>query len=141
MQLLERSEDIVPYIDIAASEILVSATMLRVQSVAEALRRAMVQRGVAVYIITTEMGLNEGASYAKSLALAGAQVRSAYANLELLIVDRTYVVAGPLIGVSLTPMGSEPTVAIAGSDYANQVTLAFVELFNTATPYNPMEVR
>lgn len=141
MQMIERSDDIIPYLDIAASEILISSTMLRVQTVADAIRRAMVQRGVPVYILTTEMGLNEGASYAKSLALAGAQVRSGFSNLELIIIDRTYVVAGPLIGISLAPIATEPTVIIAGADYANQLTVAFIELFSGAAPFDPLQVR
>lgn len=140
MRMLGASNDVVAYVDAAQSEILLSAYMLRVQGVAEALRRAIVERGVQAYILTTNAGLSEGASYGKSLALAGAHVRSGYANAELLIVDRYYVVNGPLIGVQSMPEGMDPTFAFTGTDYANSLVTIFVEQFNAATPYDPTEV-
>lgn len=140
MRMLGASSDVVAYVDAAQSEILLSAYMLRVQSIAEALRRAVVERGVQAYILTTNAGLNEGASYAKSLALAGAHVRSGYANAELLVVDRYYVVNGPLIGVQSMPEGMDPTFAFTGTDYANSLVTIFIEQYNGAAPYDPREV-
>lgn len=140
MRALGASQDVIAYVDAAQSEILLSAYVLRVQGIAEALRRAVVERGVQAYILTTTAGLNEGASYAKSLALAGAHVRSGYANAELLIVDRYYVVNGPLIGVQSMPQGMDPTFAFVGSDYAAALVSIFIEQYNHATPYDPNEV-
>lgn len=140
MQMLGASPDVVAYVDAAQSEILLSAYMLRVQSIAEALRRAVVERGVQTFILTTPAGLNESASYGKSLALAGANVRSGYANAELLVVDRYYVVNGPLIGVQSMPEGLDPTFAFTGSEYANTLVAIYIEQFNAGTPYDPNEV-
>ena len=58
MQMLGASNDVVAYVDAAQSEILLSAYMLRVQSIAEALRRAVVERGVQAFILTTPAGKN-----------------------------------------------------------------------------------
>lgn len=140
MQVLGTSTDVVAYVDAAQSEILLSAYMLRVHGIAEALRRAVVERGVQAFILTTPAGLNEGASYGKSLALTGANVRSGHANAELLIVDRYYVVNGPLIGVQGMPEGMDPTFAFTGSDYANTLVAIFIEQFNAGTPFDPNEV-
>jgi len=140
MRMLETSNDVAAYVDAAHSEILLSAYMLRVQRVAESLRRAIVERGVPVYILTTEGGLQENASYAKSLALAGAHVRSSHANADLLIVDRYYSVNGPLIGALISPDGMEPTFALTGQDYANSLVALYLEQFNASTPYDPREL-
>jgi len=140
MSILASSDDVAAYINAAQSEVLVSAYMLRVQSVAESLRRAVVERGVHVYILTTEAGLHENASYAKSLALAGAHVRSGYANADLLIVDRYYSVNGPLVGALISPEGMEPTFAFTGQDYANSLVTLYLEQFNASTPYDPREL-
>ena len=141
MRMINTSNDVLPFIDAGTQEILVSAYMLRVQGIAEALRRAMVERGAAVYILTTPEGLNENASYAKSLALAGANVRSGYANAELLIVDRTYVINGPLIGVQAMPEGMDPTFVMTGQEYANNLVTIFIEFFNTSEVFDPTEIR
>ena len=141
MRMITTSNDVLPYIDAGTQEVLVSAYMLRVQDVAEALRRAMVERGVAVYILTTTDGLNENASYAKSLALAGANVRSGYANAELLIVDRYYVINGPLIGVHSMPEGMDPTFVMTGQEYANNLVTIYIEMFSTAQVFDPTEIR
>lgn len=140
MRMLASPNDVVSYVDAAQSEILLSAYMLRVQGIAEALRRAVIERGVHVYILTTPAGLTESASYAKSLALAGAYVRSGYANAELLVVDRYYVVNGPLIGVQSMPEGMDPTFAFTGQDYANTLVALYIEQFNAATPYDAAEL-
>lgn len=139
MKMLATSNDVVAYIDAAQSEILLSAYMLRVQGVAEALRRATVERGVQVFVLTTEAGLNENASYAKSLALAGVNVRSGYANADLLIVDRYYTVNGPLIGAQSVPEGMEPTFVMTGQEYANSLVNIFIEQFNASQQYDPRE--
>jgi hypothetical protein len=108
-----------------------------VQPVADAIRRAMVQRGVQVFILTTEEGLNENASYVKSLSLAGANVRWGYTNMELMILDRSFVIAGPLISMALRPLDTEPTILVGGGSYAQQMTEAFVMLFGYGTPFDP----
>lgn len=139
-RILATPNDVAAYIDAAQSELLISAYMLRVQAIAEAVRRAVVERGVQTYILTTEAGLHESASYAKSLALAGAFVRSGYANADLVIVDRYYVVQGPLVGVQSMPEGMEPTFAMSGGEYASTFVTLFIDLFNAANPYDPREV-
>ena len=70
----------------------------------------------------------------------GAHVRSGYANAELLVVDRYYVVNGPLIGVQSMPDGMDPTFAFTGNDYANSLVTIFIEQYNGAAPYDPREV-
>jgi phosphatidylserine/phosphatidylglycerophosphate/cardiolipin synthase-like enzyme len=139
--LLASSSDVVPYIDAASQEILVSAYMLRSQVIAEALRRAIVERGVKVYILTTDNGLHEGASYAKSLALAGAFVRSGYANAEILVSDRYYTISGPLIGMSVVLPQVDPTFLVMGSEYANSLVAIYIELYSQAAAFDPLQVR
>lgn len=140
VRILSTPEEVAGFVDQATSEILVSSFMFRLLPVAEALRRAMVQRGVTVYLLTTVEGLNENASYAKSLALAGAQVRSGYANAELMVIDRVYVVNGSLIGKPPGPLGEEPTLLMVGQDYALELVRIFVEVFAAATPFDPGSV-
>jgi hypothetical protein len=138
--VVSSAEEVAAYVDMAASEVLVSSFMVRLLPVAEALRRAMVQRGVQVYLLTTPEGLDENASYAKSLALAGAQVRSGYASGELMIVDRLVVVSGSLVGKPPGPLGDEPTLVVVGEAYALELVRIFVEVFGVSVPFDPRSV-
>jgi hypothetical protein len=124
-------------VGIATREILVTSDVLRTTEVAEALREAMVRRGVTVYIMTSPENVEENASYFASLALAGANVRLGPVGGSFMIVDRRYTMVGSLIGsMGQSPDGA-PTVMIDNEAYANQFVDSFIRVFGEAQVYEP----
>jgi hypothetical protein len=81
-------------ISTARNEVMLAAPTLRSQAVAEALRQALVVRGVAVFILVDPALSEERASYVLTLALAGAQVRLAPVAEGVLVIDRQVALRG-----------------------------------------------
>src|SRR5690606_33073416 len=101
--LLSTPQQIAEVVHAANSEILLSASTVQHPEIAEALRGAMVERGVPVFILTTVNGANERSSFIHSLFLMGANIRIVAAPEPFIVVDRAYVVAGPLIARPQAP--------------------------------------
>jgi hypothetical protein len=133
--------EVAQVIDSAISEVLVSSAVLRARPVAEALRRAAVERGVPVFVLVSSGGASERASFAKSLALAGVQVRTGEAMaVPMLVVDRRVGVTGTLVGNLAMRAGETATVRSDDPRYIAQLVRAFVAFYRKARPFQPGKV-
>lgn len=95
-QVVQSPQDIATLYNVATSEILVAADAIVSEEVADTLRRAMVERGVGVYILTREDTVDAPESYVRSLTAAGASVRVAESGANFALVDRAWAVVGPM---------------------------------------------
>lgn len=131
--LLETPQQIAEVIQTASSELLISAPTIQHLEIAEALRTAMVERGVPTFILTTVAGANEPSSFIHSLFLMGAHIRIVSSAEPFIIVDRTYVVAGPLIARPKAPTAVEnETFLLSEPSNTLRATRMFVETFEQA---------
>ncbi len=95
-QVVSSPQDIATLYNVATGEILVAADAIVSEEVADTLRRAMVERGVSVYILTREDTVDAPESYVRSLTAAGASVRTAEAGANFALIDREWAVVGPM---------------------------------------------
>lgn len=97
-------EALAQFIHSAQVEVILAAPVLRVPEVADALRRAVVERGVSVKILTGSSSLNDGASFWWGLQRAGADLRLVreVRGYEVFI-DGSTRLSGDLIGRVLSP--------------------------------------
>ncbi len=136
-RILNKAEEVEEVVQVATSEILVVTDVLRSQAVADALREAMVVRGVAVYILIPVVTAEEKPSYTASLAYAGANVRLSEVGGSFIVLDRRYTLTGPLIG-SLGQVETEtPTLLIDDPSYAQKFVEGFRQSFEQAQVYTP----
>ena len=87
--------------DAGGRELLVYAPVLRDRAQAEAFRRAVVERGVVVLVLTEPESALEAASYVASLALVGARVylaRVPRGENGLIVVDGRVAASGAGVG-------------------------------------------
>jgi hypothetical protein len=126
---LERSEEIVAVIDAATQELLLSTDTFRNQDLANAVNRALLERGVGVYMIVPEALVTDLSSYFGTLELSGANIHTQETTGAFLIVDRTYTVQGSMLSELETANQTNPTVLISSSDYATHLTELFTEAF------------
>lgn len=116
-------------ISTARNEVMLAAPTLRSQGVAEALRQAIVVRGVAVFLLVDAALLEERASYVLTLALAGAQVRLAPVAEGVLVIDRQVALRGgfwELEGVAPPTQITQDAILVA------QVASWFYEVYRIA---------
>ena len=95
-QVVSSPQDIATLYNVATSEILIAADAIVSEEVADTLRRAMVERGVSLYILTREDTVDAPESYVRSLTAAGASVRVAESGANFALVDRAWAVVGPM---------------------------------------------
>ncbi len=95
-QVVRSPQDIATLYNVATSEILIAADAIVSEEVADTLRRAMVERGVSIYILTREDTVDAPESYVRSLTAAGASVRVAESAANFALVDRQWAVVGPM---------------------------------------------
>jgi hypothetical protein len=95
-QVVSSPQDIATLYNVATSEILIAADAIVSEEVADTLRRAMVERGVSLYILTREDTVDAPESYVRSLTAAGASVRVAESAANFALVDREWAVVGPM---------------------------------------------
>jgi len=95
-QVVSSPQDIATLYNVATREILIAADAIVSEEVADTLRRAMVERGVSLYILTREDTVDAPESYVRSLTAAGASVRVAESGANFALVDREWAVVGPM---------------------------------------------
>ncbi len=121
----------------ATNEILFVTPVLLSHPLAEALREAMVVRGIAVYLLVSPDAADSRASYIMSLRLAGARVRLAPVAESYLVVDRQWLVSGPLLAaLEATPQVEETTQTRSSNDVDRVITW-FYGAFRDAALYEP----
>jgi hypothetical protein len=115
-QRVNTVSDVAGLIDSAQREVIVVAPVLRVKVIANALRKAVVERGLSLKILTGSSSVRDGASYWWGLQQAGADLRtvSSVTGYEV-IVDRQVRVSGDLIGRILSPTELANTVLERGA--------------------------
>ncbi len=95
-QVLSSPQDVTTLYNVATSEILIAADAIVSEEVADTLRRAVVERRVTLFILTRNDTVDAAASYVKSLAAAGASVRTTETGANFALVDRQWAVVGPM---------------------------------------------
>jgi phosphatidylserine/phosphatidylglycerophosphate/cardiolipin synthase-like enzyme len=123
------SEEIVQVIDAATQELLLSTDTFRNQDLANAVNQALLERGVGVYVLVPETLVTDLSSYFGTLERSGASVHTQETTGAFLIVDRKYVIQGPMLSELETANQQNPTVLIASTDYAHHLTKLFIEAF------------
>lgn len=105
----------------AARSVTVTAPSIRSREVADALRRAAVERGANVFILADDRYVREPAGFLSALSLVpGIQVRLVRGvSQSWVIVDGKVALAGPLVWEVASPLESRATVVDRG-----QATLA-----------------
>lgn len=136
-QILSSTEQIAEQLNTATEEILLATNVFRSEDTAEAIREALVVRGVHVYLLVPEANANENAAYVAGLAHAGASVKLSEVGGSFLIIDRQLTIAGELIG-SLTEDVEAPTILVDDANYAVQFIEGFIQGFEAAEPYVPL---
>ena len=132
---LAMTEDVGRVIDSATVELLLITDTFRNETLAEAVRQALLERGVTVYVLAPSSLVMDLSSYFGTLALAGAEVRLQETSGAFLVVDRQYVVQGPLLSALEAVPQSTLTLFIANETYAEQLTQRFIEAFEGGEPW------
>ena len=136
-RILSDAGEVNDILEVATGEILVVTDVLRSQLMADALREAMVVRGVTVYVLIPTATAEEKPSYVASLAYAGANVRLSEVGGSFIVIDRRYTVTGPLIGSLGGLETAAPTMLIDDPTYAQQFVEGFRQGFERAQVYTP----
>ena len=107
------AEDVARFIDAASSHILLVSPSLTSPPVAEALHRAVTRRGVQLHVLAEASQVELPASYLPAVSrLPSVQVRLVGRVAEdVLLIDRRYLLRGPLVWRLVTPLEQLPTTA------------------------------
>ncbi len=133
--VIEHPDDIARVVDATRQEILLSSPVVRHEVVADALRRAMVNRAVAVFIMVSPSGANAPDSYVHALSLVGAHVRVGPETDPFLIADRSTALTGPLL-VQLDPYdGEDGSFMLHEPTTITMLASRFVAAFAEAQPF------
>lgn len=120
--------------------LLVTPTLLS-KPVAEAVRRAVAERGVEVFIVTSQALVAAPGSFAMSLALLpGVQIRLSETERRFALVDTgaaAFGVEGLLISEAQRGFNARPTFAFAAPAEVQDRAAIFQTLWSAATPYRP----
>lgn len=122
----------------ATTTIYLAAPTLTSLPVAEALRAAMVERGVTVNLIVSTEGINAEASTVPSLTLAGANtyVGEIPPDYFLLVMDSSVVASGPLVA-TLGGLGDDTvTTIVADQQNATLYAALLAEMMIDPAKYN-----
>ena len=126
--------EMVRYIGAAQREVLLAAPVLRVRVIAEALRVAVIERGVTVKLLTGVSSANDAGSYWWGLSAAGATLRgiNTVSGYEL-VIDRRLRLTGDAIGRALEP-GERATVQLERGVGVETHARAWERLWGQAKP-------
>lgn len=133
--VIEHPNDIARVIDATRQEILLSAPIVRHEAVADALRRAIVNRGVQVFIMVSPFGANAPDSYVHALSLIGANVRVGPDTDPFLIADRATILSGPLLVDVVSVVGEDGSFMIHEPTTVRMLTARFVEAYAAARDF------
>lgn len=142
-QELTQHAEVAQSIGAAASEIMLATDVLRSEEIAEALRVAILNRGVNVYILTPAENVEDPASYLVSLALAGANLRLGPVDGSFVTIDRASVVVGELVsGVTALPgYEAQKTILVPDETYTASYVDSFYQAFEVAPPLDPSSLQ
>lgn len=123
--------------DSASSEVWLYALALRSRPVAEALHRAVRERGVRVMLFTPYP--RDPGSYFVGLALAGAALYQVadVGGTGVMLVDGRYLIAGPLAGTAGGPLEQAPTIMQQSPEVLQNYGAWFERLRSSAYSFVP----
>jgi hypothetical protein len=129
---LNKSEEMAEVINASTQELHLVTDVFRNKVLADAVRVAVLERGVKAFVLAPETLIQDLSSYFGTLSQAGAAIHLQDATGAFLVIDRKYVIQGQLLSELETPGISTPTTLIASEDYANHLTQLFIEAFEGA---------
>ena len=137
------TEGIVELVGLAEEDILVASRSFQNMALIEALRRAINERGVRVFILTTERATEVGGSGVDHLAATNVvnhdeQTLTKLANVDadVMVIDYSVLVAGDLIG-SEVDSGEYGTTVTRDANRINFVVNRFSGVYQDAPIYIP----
>ena len=136
---LDTTDAVAEQLSLATEQILVVTPSLRAEAVAEALRAAAVERGVAVFIVTLPSTVEAPGSYAPSLALLpNVQIRQALTTRRFALLSTSahwVLVEGALIEQSVQTVGANPTYVLTDTEVIAARAEHFQKLWRGGAPY------
>ena len=135
---LQSTAEVIQAIDTATQELMVASDLLRSKEVANALRRAAVDRSVTVFVVAPPENVTDPSSYFVSLAFADVAVRLVPFEGSFIVIDRTVLIEGPLIaGVKQLPgVQVAPTRLSQDAAEVSSFVESFYQSFSAAEPYS-----
>lgn len=128
-QPITDSEALIEVIASSTQELLLVTDVFRNEAVADAVKDALTERGVAVYALAPRDLVTDLSSYFGTLAQAGAVIHTQEATGAFLVIDREYVIQGSMLGSLPEAQAVTPTMLIASSEYADQLAGLFIDAF------------
>lgn len=138
-QPITDNEALVEVIASSTQELLLVTDVFRNEAASDAVKGALIERGVAVYILAPQDLVTDLSSYFGTLAQAGATIHTQEATGAFLVVDRKYVIQGSMLGSLPEAQAATPTMLVASTEYANQLADLFIDAFGggEAWTYEP----
>lgn len=128
-QPIQDIETLTAVIGASTQELLLVTHVFRNEAVSNAVKDAILKRGVKVYVLVPKNLVTDLSSYFGTLAQAGAVIHIQEATGAFLVVDRKYVVQGSLLGSLPETQPATPTMLVASTEYANHLTQLFIDAF------------
>jgi hypothetical protein len=128
-QVITNTETLASVIDTSTQELLLVTDIFRNEAMSDAVKDALTKRGVQVYVLAPQDLVTDLSSYFGTLSQAGATIHTQEATGAFLVIDRKYVVQGPMLGSLPETQPTTPTMLIASTEYANHLAQLFVEAF------------
>ena len=132
---LTKPDEIAQVISAATTELLLITDTFRNETLADAIRLALLERGVPVFIVVPEDLVTDLSSYFGTLERAGASIHLQETTGAFLVVDRQHVIQGPMLSTLETAPQASPTMLISNTDYADQLAQRFIDAFEEAAPW------
>lgn len=129
-EVITEFQSIVDVIESTEKEVLLRVDTLRNQEIAEALRRAIVERDVTVYMMIPTDGLEDNGSYFLALASIGAKTRIADGQGAFLVSDRKVTVFGNMLENRIVTQGDMVTMKVASENYALAAVNGFITAYS-----------
>lgn len=141
--MLSNQAQVLKVVGFAQQEVLLSTDALSSTAITQALKTAIEQHHVHVYVLVAQDGANDPTGLLKKLAVVGAQIRVGNAFAPFMIIDRTYTVMGLLS--SHAPTGDtiasdakhpakQPTFLISEPGYVKRFSSMFISAFQQGRP-------
>ena len=132
---LTEPDEVAQVISTSTAELLLVTDTFRSETLADAVRVALLERGVQVFVVVPEALVTDLSSYFGTLERAGASIRLQETTGAFLVVDRQHVIQGPLLSTLEAAPQASPTMLISNADYAEQLAERFIDAFKGATPW------
>ncbi len=141
-EALTTPEAVAEQLGAANEQLLVMVPTVRSQPLAEALRKAAVERGVRVYLLVSPEYVEEGGSFVPALAiLDGVQTRLALVDRSFVIADRgeaAFLLEGEVLGESSQSFDTRETYALRDAATLSQRESLFEDVWLAAPEYTSL---